>query len=195
MAQAEQELREGERLLWSGQPGDISLLEPGTSRRILTWEMLVPVLAAALLCLSMLLSGVVRWIAVGGIALGAAALLFLPALERRRVLGQRYQITNQRVLLEDAGGQVRSLELAQVDAWRRVTGFSDGGDCLVLGSRLFRDATKRLRWRAGHPSTGRRGVLRGLVLYGLAEANAAARVLTECGCLEWQEKEQTAKEK
>ena len=139
MAQAEQELREGERLLWSGQPGTLSLLEPGTSRRVLTWELGVPMLAMGLLCLSMLLSGAARWIAVGGIVLGAAALLFLPALERRRVLAQRYQITNQRVLLKRSRGQVRSLELDQVDAWRKVTGFSDGGDCLVLGSPLFRD--------------------------------------------------------
>ena len=194
MGRREQELREGERLLWSGQPGETSLLEPGNSRRILTWEMLVPVLAAALLCLSMLLSGVVRWIAFGGIALGAAVLLFLPVWERRRVLGQRYQITTQRVLLEEAGGKVRSLELSQVDVWRRVTGFSDGGDCLVLGSRLFRDAAKRLRWRAGHPSAGRQGVLRGLVLYGLSEADTAAQALRECGCPQWQETEQAAKE-
>ena len=57
------------------------------------------------------------------------------------------------------------------------------GDCLVLGSCLFEEGERQLRWRACHPKTdlgsdGGRDLAQGLVFFSVEDGTAAA----ECLC-------------
>ena len=62
----------------------------------------------------------------------------------------------------------------------------DSGDCLVLGSGVFGDVKKQLRWRACHPLTDAQNhggveTVCGMIFYGLTNADAAAELLEARG--------------
>ena len=114
--------------------------------------------------------------------LGVAALLLVsPFVERRNVLRQSYCITDQRVILISGDQTVYFMELDGIDGFRTVTGKTEYGS-LVLGSCIFEDIRRQLRWRACHPKMDSQGgktsgTAMGLVLFNLKDCRGAEELL------------------
>ena len=103
-----------------------------------------------------------------------------PVLTEQRSLQKvRYWITDQRVIMMNKEKTCYGMELADIDTWKRVRGMSDR-DCLVLGSSIFDEVKRQLRWRAVHPKTAgqdQAGRVEGMILYGPEDADGASAIL------------------
>ena len=76
-----------------------------------------------------------------------------------------------------------SMELDGIDGFRTVTGKTEYGS-LVLGSCIFEDIRRQLRWRACHPKTnvqsdGPMDKAEGLVLFSVSDSKKAADCLRQ----------------
>ena len=84
-----------------------------------------------------------------------------------------------------AGGYY--MDLADVDQYGIVTDLSDQ-ETLVLGSAIFADAKKYIRWRANHPmedpeAMKNRDHVDGMIFYNIgSSAASAAAILKDLGC-------------
>lgn len=97
--------------------------------------------------------------------------------ERRRLLRQRYWITDRRVVLMTQTGTFYSMALADAYAFRVAQ-----GDCLVLGQSLQEESQGQLRWISCHPQAEQRkgcapDRVDGMVFYKVRDAAGAARLL------------------
>ena len=77
-----------------------------------------------------------------------------------------------------------SMELSQIDDFRLVKG-KGSRDCLVLGSCIFEDVNRQLRWRSCHPKAdmqgnGKADEAQGLVFFGVSNGESAAALLRRC---------------
>ncbi len=178
-------LRPDEEVYWENQPNDFPLLDGGNRVRILRKWVLEILVAGGVLIghvttnaktemgLVVLLAGVVL--------LG----LYMPFQEKRKLMQCRYWITDQRVIQMTKDQLFYSMELDQVDRFRVA---KDGrATCLLLGSGVFDDAAKLMRWRAATPKKEREGGGRsdqadGLIFYGVDNVEAAAELLKRRGC-------------
>lgn len=176
-------LRQGEQVRWQSGTVDFPLLERGESWRIIgRW--IGTVLAAGVI-LALYTGQGREWSAkaVAAILLIAALLVLSPVIERRSLLGQRYWITDQRAILMTWDQTFYCMELPEIDDFRLLRDRT-AGDCLVLGSCLFEDADKQLRWRSCHPKTdsqnsGRRDEAQGLAFFSVEDGAAAAECLRQ----------------
>ena len=173
-------LRDGEQVLWSGKTEAFPLLADDAKVQILSkW---IGTVAAAVVLLALYIgnAGDGKGLIVG--VLGVAALLLVsPFVERRNVLRQSYCITDQRVILISGDQTVYFMELEGIDGFRTVTGKTAYGS-LVLGSCIFEDIRRQLRWRACHPKMesqgGKpRGTAMRLVLFNLQDCRGAEELL------------------
>ena len=176
-------LRDGEIIRWSGRSAPFPLLDQREKGRILIrW-------AITLVCISMLLgiygtrSGALSGKFIALVTVVAALVLAQPWLERRSVMGLTYVITDQRAVLLTRDKSVYYMELDEVDDVRRLN-LNSGADALVLGSAVFEEARRQLRFRACHPKTDLQsaeglGRATGLVFYGVRDADAAETLLRE----------------
>ena len=76
-----------------------------------------------------------------------------------------------------------SMELSQIDDFRLVKG-KGSWDCLVLGSCIFEDVNRQLRWRSCHPKAdmqgnGKADEAQGLVFFGVSNGESAAALLRQ----------------
>jgi hypothetical protein len=120
------------------------------------------------------------------VTLGAAALILSPLVEKWKLQQSRYWITDQRVLQMSRDQTIYYMDLADVDAFQTVKGLT-AGSCLVLGTSVFQDAKKYIRWRATHPKEDPEAIkgrdhVSGMILYNLNNAEAAAMLLKGAGC-------------
>lgn len=176
-------LRQGEQVRWQSGTVEFPLLERGESWKIIGKWIGTVIAAAALL---VLYTGQGReWSvkAVAVILLIAALLVLSPVIERRSLLGQRYWITDQRAILMTWDQTFYCMELSEIDDFRLLRDRT-AGDCLVLGSCLFEDADRQLRWRSCHPKTdsqndGRRDAAQGLAFFSVRDGAAAAECLRQ----------------
>ena len=174
-------LNDGEQVLWSGSPAPFALLDrhAGNGRKILIKWISVAVLASALIIVYMMNNDPVSpgFLTV---VIGISLLLILsPLVDRYNILGTRYWITDQRVIMMNKEKTCYGMELADIDTWKRVRGMSDR-DCLVLGSSIFDEVKRQLRWRAVHPKTAgqdQAGRVEGMILYGPEDADGASAIL------------------
>ena len=173
-------LRDGEQVLWSGKTEAFPLLAGDARVQILGRWIGTAVVAVVLLALYIANGGNGKGLIVG--VLGVAALLLVsPFVERRNVLRQSYCITDQRVILISGDQTVYFMELDGIDGFRTVTGKTEYGS-LVLGSCIFGDIRRQLRWRACHPkmdiqSGTTSGAAMGLVLFNLKDCRGAEELL------------------
>lgn len=174
-------LLNGEKVLWSGVSAPFPLLDKrqkNGTKVLLQWVAAV-VLAGALLWAYLVNNHPASPVFVGGVVLIAALVILAPVLERKKVQGQRYVITDRRALLIQ-GGSVYSMGLDHIDDFRLVEDESPY-PCLVIGTAVYEDIGKQLRWRSCHPksnlTSGASDNLEGLVIYNLKDAKETAALL------------------
>ena len=174
-------LRDGETVRWSGRTAPFPLLGERTKQAtILKWVGTAAV-TCALLGTYCTRNAELSWKFISIIVLIAGMVMVSPLVERWNILGQKYYITNQRVLLVTRDKSVFYMDKAQIDRMERVSA-SGEGDTLVLGGVIFEDIKRQLRWRACHPKTnlqGQDGQDRaiGIALYGIRDADVAQALL------------------
>lgn len=173
-------LRDGEQVLWRGRTEAFPLLARDAKRQILgKW---IGTVAAAIVILALCLRSDESGGGMIAAVLGVAALLLVsPFVEQRSVLRQNYWITNQRVILISGDQTVYFMELDSIDGFQTVTGNTEYGS-LVLGSCIFEDIKRQLRWRACHPkmdiqSGTTSGAAMGLALFNLKNCRCAEELL------------------
>ena len=175
-------LLKNEKVLWSGASAPFPLLDKRQKNGL---KILIRWAAAAILSVALLwayvgsneeYSGKFVW----GVLLVASFVVLSPMMEQDNVMALRYVITDRRVLLIRRGDTVSSLPLSRIDDFRLVTDESPE-PCLVIGTALYEDIGRQLRWRSCHPkttsSTSAADNLEGLVLYNLPDAEDAAALL------------------
>ena len=176
-------LRPGEQVRWRGQPAPFPLLEGKIKTQILVKWIVTVVLGAVLLGVYLASNEVPSMGFVGLVALVMAVILASPFMERRNLQGMRYWVTDQRVILLTRDQTFYYMELAKIDGCQMLEGTA-AEKCLVLGSCLFEEAPRRLRWRACHPKTDIQGhdhpdQAVGMILYGLRDAGAVEKLLRQ----------------
>lgn len=176
-------LRDGEQVCWQGKTERFPLLENDAKWLILAKWIGTAVVASAILL--MYTGNNPEWSmkVVGLVLLVAALLVISPIMERQSVLRQYYWITGQRVILMAKDQSFYYMELSEIDDFKTVKG-KTAHDCLVLGSCLFEEIDRQLRWRACHPkadmqSDGNADRAMGLVLFNVSNAEGAAAHLRQ----------------
>lgn len=175
-------LQDGEQVLWSGKTEAFPILAGDAKVQILSKWIGTVVAAVVLLALYIGNAGGGKGLIVGVLVV-AALLVVSPFLEQRSVLQQSYWITDQRVILISGDQTVYFMELDSIDGFRTVTGKTEYGS-LVLGSCIFEDIKRQLRWRACHPkvdiqSGTTSGAAMGLVLFNLKDCRGAEELLRQ----------------
>lgn len=174
-------LRDGEQVLWSGKTEAFPILAGDAKVQILSkWIGTVAAAVVVLLALYIGNAGDGKGLIVGVLVV-AALLVASPFMEQRSVLRQSYWITDQRVILISGDQTVYFMELEGIDGFRTVTGKTAYGS-LVVGSCIFEDIRRQLRWRACHPkmdsqSGKTNGAAMGLVLFNLKDCRGAEELL------------------
>lgn len=175
-------LREDEHVLWSSETERFPLLAQDADLPILGKWTGTCVVTLVVLWLYMGSGGTNAGV-IGPIVLIAAALLVSPLLEYRRLLLQRYWITNQRAILLSASQTFFYLELSETHAFRVI--HSKGGmDCLALGEEALEDPGCQMRWRACHPmlqnqNGGEAVKAEGMIFFAVESIRAAEALLSQ----------------
>lgn len=179
-------LRAGERVRWQSQPENFPLLDNGSRMQILRKWILTVIIAGGLLIsyISAQQSPGMGFIIV--VLLGAAGMLLSPVMEKRSILKSRYWITDQRVIQMTKDKVFYYMNLEDVDAFEVVKDMT-AKDCLVVGTPVFQDAKKYIRWRADRPKEDPEAMkdrdhVDGMILYNIGNAEAGAALLKELGC-------------
>ena len=172
-------LRPGEQVCWQGQPGPFGLMEGSCKKQILCkWGVAVVIIGLLLWSyITFNTNPSVGFVAM--VLLVGVIILASPLAEQRSLRGVRYWITDQRAIMMTRDTICYGMELDSIDAWKQVRGMTEW-DCLVLGSELFGEVKKQLRWRALHPKVSSQegtGRVEGMILYGLRDADDAAALL------------------
>ncbi|SFP18986.1 hypothetical protein SAMN05216343_10444 [Oscillibacter sp. PC13] len=176
-------LKGNERVCWQGKPMAFPLLENGTKFKILAKWIIAPIAAISLLLAYFHYNDQWSMGFVGLVAIITVLAVISPILERRNVTGCRYWITDQRVILQTRDKSFFYMNLDDIDDYQIVRDVADQ-DCLVLGSCLFQEIHKQMRWRACHPLTdvenqGSKDQAKGLIFYGIGNAEAAEEFLVK----------------
>jgi len=179
-------LRDNEKVLWEGRTKPFSALEGKYGRKFVVQMIIAVIIAGGLIAGHISTESEPKMGLIAVILAIVAVVAAAPFMERRRLMGTGYWITDQRVIMIGHDKQARSMEIANIDAFK-VTGDEKTADCLVLGSCVFDDAKKNMRWRAGSPKMpeeagSRKDCALGMILYRVEETEKAAALLKELGC-------------
>ena len=175
-------LLKDEKVLWSGVSAPFPLLDrwKANGPKILIQWIATAVITTALLWAYLVNNQPGSPVFVGGVLAAAVLVILSPVLEWKNVQAQRYVITDRRVLLLQRFNTVFSIRLDHIDDFRLVADESPY-PCLVIGTALYGDIGKQLRWRSCHPksnlSSSEMDNLEGLVLYNLKDADQTAALL------------------
>jgi len=178
------QLRDGEQILWQGKCEPFALMDQGTRGKILA-KWIGSVVASAVILGVYYTMNHEKKIGVAIAVLAIAALLIVsPFAERKKIVGSRYYVTNQRAIMSFADGDAFFINTEDIDGMK-VVGDVAEKECIVIHSVLFDEIYKQLRWRACHPkaveSTSEQGKVMGLVFYNLKDAQAAVAALEKSG--------------
>ena len=174
-------LEEDESVLWQGEPEPMPLMESGNKGSVLrTWIITAVIFGGLLVAYVTQNEHWSRNVAIFIVAL-ASLIILSPFYERICVKRQKYYITNKRAILAYDNHTFYSMKLSEIDDFKVVSELSTE-DSLVLGSKLFEEVTKQLRWRAAHPLvdesvTGDRAHAQAMIFYGVKNAGAAVDLL------------------
>lgn len=177
-------LREDEVVQWEGVTAPFALLEKDAKNKILSTWIGAVVVGAAFLAIYLRgngdASGVKTIIVVAAIV---AAICLMSIYQRRALLKQMYWITNQRAILMTGDKAVFSMELEYLDGYQILSGKTPHGT-LVLGSKLFEEGDKQMRWRGCHPlmdNTGASGssAAEGLLFFNVENLKEAEPYLEQ----------------
>ena len=175
-------LRPGERVLWHGKTKPFGILA-GREGKLTRLQWILSTVCIAAIIGLVLAFGNATASVIGLLLLLLAILIAAPLLSHRSILTQEYFITNERVLLVKPNVGANAIERADVDDCR-VMPVDPQGEALVIGSSLFPEGSKQLRWRSLHPKLGRYArsydgltVAEGLVFYNVDHADEALALL------------------
>ena len=177
-------LREGETVRWAGKTEEFALLEKDAKWRILAkWIGTVLGVAAFI---TLYVGNNENWTlpTVIGVLVIGMLLLVSPAIERNSLLKQRYWITDQRVILMSPDQSFCAMESEQLNGFR-VEQDATAKPTLIVGTCLFEEGNRQLRWRGCHPKTDSqsasagRDVVEGLVLFSVTDGETAVQCLEE----------------
>lgn len=176
-------LRDGEQVLWQGRPEAFSILANDAKGQILGKWIGTIIAAIIILVLYTMEAGGDSIGVLAGIPLVAAALMISPFIEQWNIMGQRYYITNQRVIQIAKDQAVYFVELPEIDGYQAVKDQTEYGS-LVFGSCICEDIKRQLRWCACHPETDSQreclnGWADGLALFNLKDCDGAEKVLSQ----------------
>lgn len=176
-------LRDGEEVLWQGEPVDFPLLDDADRTAILVKWAASAVLATALLAAYIPSRETPSMGFIGLVILTAVLIMASPLVERWSLRQQRYWITNQRAILMTRDKSLYSMELNTIDGFQVAGGRAPAG-CLLLGSCMFQESGSQLRWRACHPkidvrSQAAQSDVQGMIFYCVRNAEAALALLAE----------------
>lgn len=166
-------LREGEQICWHGGAEKFPLLGKDNRTKVLGKWGLTAACAAVVLILYLNSGSEVSIATAFAIVFVAVVLMLAPVTEYLGLLHQQYWITNQRILLMTWDRAFYSMEFHEVDAFR-VEKDHAAKPCLVIGSSVFDEIDRLLRWRACHPKVldnGTHGTDRaeGMVFYCVSD--------------------------
>ncbi|MEA4942647.1 MAG: hypothetical protein VB094_08950 [Oscillibacter sp.] len=174
-------LRNGETVRWSGSTAPFPLLGERTREQIIFKWVATAACACALLWVYCRRSDAPSAKFITLVVILAAIVIVTPWLEQRSIMGQKYFITSQRAIFLTRDKSMYYMELGQIDSVKRVSLHGEA-DTLVLGSAIFEDIRRQLRWRASHPKTNLQSQdgqdrAMGLVFYGIRGADIAEMLL------------------
>ena len=175
-------LEPGETVLWESKTLPFKILDGKEGRQVLLQWVLSTV--GILIFLVLILTvGNKSAAAIALLLVLLATLLLSPMLSYRRTQRQAYYITDRRALLVKPDGTVNAIERTEIDDCRLMP-LDHGGVSLVVGSTLFPEGDKQLRWRSLHPKLGHTAksyegltMAEGMVFYNIERAEEAFRLL------------------
>ena len=177
-------LHDGEELLWAGQPEPFELLDAATKKATIAKWIGSVVIPAVALGLYFGFSPVKQWGVGVAVVLIAIMVFVSPFLEKKKVEKVKFYMTNQRAMLELAGNSMYSIDLNEIDAFKVVDDVADE-TCVVMGSVLFEEIYKQMRWRTCNPkennTSGAQGKVDGLMFYNIKDAQVVAEILEKNG--------------
>ncbi len=173
-------LRPNETVCWQGKAERFPLLAGDTKGLILGKWIGTVVVTGAILILYLRNNGADMGV-VGLLLLVAALLMGSPFAEQYSLQQQAYWLTDQRAILMTRDKTFYYMELDEIDDFQLLRGKA-AQDCLVLGSDIFEEVDRQLRWRACHPKTdvqsaGSADAADGMVFYCVSNAEGAAALL------------------
>ena len=178
-------LRKDETVYWESKVKPFAALD-GKYKTKFLGKFLVTFLIAAGIGGGHIVSG--ANIKVGVLVLLAClviAVALMPVMERARLMKARYWITDQRIIMMGSDKLFRSMEIEDIDTFK-VMADENADSCLVLGSSVFQDTEKNMRWRAGNPKMpegagSSKDHALGMILYNAENVGEAVEVLKKQG--------------
>ena len=144
-------LRKDEVVCWEGVTAPFALLGKDAKAKVLGLWIGTVAVAAAFLALYLKNNADKANAGTVIIVLGIVVVLcMLNVFQRNSLLKQKYWITDRRAILMTSDRAFFSMELEHLDAYQVLTGKTPHGT-LVLGSKLFAEGDKQMRWRGCHP--------------------------------------------
>ena len=173
-------LREGEQILWQGQPAEFPIYERAGMKNLIVCWGLGPVATLGVM---------IAFLANGGKVLSIINLFLLfvllisiisPLLNRRTILNQHYYVTDQRAIVTMDGFEQFFVDREDIDDYR-IESETVQDEALIIGSEIFPEIKKQLRWRTCNTAekfgAQEPGACTALVFYGLKDAEDAVAAL------------------
>ena len=170
-------LNHGEVVRWKSEPQPFPLLDVQTKKSFLMKWILAPVICIPSLIAILRANGGIRTDMMVFILAAMVAVMVTPLIQYNQLKGQKYYITNQRVITELHNGNLYSVLLDEIDGMQ-VMGDVAEYRCIVFGKSIFERASKSARWQACHPKTqGATDRAEGLMFYCPAKLEEALSML------------------
>ena len=178
-------LRENETVCWESRTKPFATLDGKYKMKFLS-KFLITFLISGGIGAGHLASG--TDVKVGVLVLLAGLVIvvaLMPVMERMRLMKGRYWITDQRIIMLDSNKLFHSMEIDDIDAFK-VMADEKADSCLVLGSSVFQDTEKNMRWRAGNPKMpegagSSKNHALGMILYNAENVEEAVALLKKQG--------------
>ncbi len=139
-------VREGEKVLWEGNPEPFGFISKATLREVCVKCLVIPAICIALGIMNARSVGKPDMGLIGVLVFINAALIFTAILKHPKVNAQHYLMTDQRVILLRFD-EAYYIDLDKIDGFRVVTGKTDQ-PTVVFGKSIFPDIKSHLLWRA-----------------------------------------------
>ena len=174
----ERTLRKSETVAWESPTLHFGILDGKEGRKTLMQWVLSTIFYAAILAVYAAHDSITpRFFILLSLVYGA--LIITPLLSYYTILGQRYYITSERIILIKRDGQVATMERDKIDAIRLFP--TKPGAALAFGKSVVDEGDSQLRWRSIHAKENPNSVgglnANGLVFYNVERAEQAMKML------------------
>ncbi len=140
-------LLDGEQVLWESGTNPFRMTEGKEGRRIILLWIFIAIVCASFIVLR-ISQGVLSVKTILAAVVIFAVALTAPFVSHRRLLGQRYCLTDRRAILIKRDGSTFAMKL---DGAPAKVFPSRTGTAISLGAEIVAEGDRQLRWRALHP--------------------------------------------